>query len=762
MTFDKRLVGIVFEGIGSDTAESGGILWYYGNPQNVPATSTYEWVNALVEVPSTITDSVDVWTGQVKTSPINIAVANVDLAARSLLYQQAKTPHYMVAALAAAATSLTISATTLAGTVIFVNDEAILLGTHSGGGTYTGCTRGYWSTIDAPHEVNTYVYTKNPYLRYRAYKLIVHDVLAGTTSTIQRGYINRIATNAEGTVIQIGCQELLSLLSGATINRGSPKSRITGTVDAQGILSPQLDTTLNVESRVWRDDSSAKSYWLQTGGTVVNGSILNGVFSPLATGPVVFRDAPDIEYDARSESERYSPFGDDGLELFVVVRSLLSGATALTSTAGLGTTNAFNAIAIAYAFLRSGFGSSDSGFDQWRGNWGVGLPGDYFDDAAIQAVIDGAADDKVDQMLLGWDGEPVTVEDLVCEKLLRPHGKFLANKMNGDITIGWIRILDIEEFADAPTLTALPKTLQWEVDLNGAFSAVIAEVGESPFSDPDRIVVESRSGSSQDSSRRALYDTRRELVYDYSTMYSGGSNLAIRATLMSRLMQGIQAVPKITIDVVEPASGVEYNLGEWYKVSVPDITAYANGALDAWWVDATATRIPFSTSAAQFTGLLTGRRHNIKNGSYTLTLLMLAYRDNAFIRWRAPSAVVASNFVIGDGTYLVTTDANTFHASDYDAEKFSAGDIVDLFYGDGERVDGGAANVTTVISVSAAVIVITATPDVPTDGMIIRLAAFNLYGDGGEPVPGAGRAYVFAADGATDTIYSTDAADIYG
>ena len=753
--FDHRLVGVVFEGVGEDTSKSGGIIWYFGNPSNVPSSTSYQWVNALVEVPSTIADSVDVWTGQVRTSPINVAIANVELAATRLLYQQAKTRHSLDVALAAGSTSVTLTSTSLAGSVVFISDEAILLGTHAGAGVYTGCTRGYWSTIDAPHAKNAYAYTKNPYLRYRSYKLIVHDVLAGTTSTIQRGYINKIATNSDGTLIQVGCQELLSLLSGATINRGAPKIRVTGTVDAQGILSPQLDTQLDVASRIWRDDSTARSYWLQTGGTLVNGSILDGVFSPLATGPVVFRDAPDIEYDSRSDDERYSPFGDDGFELFVVVRSLLGSATALTSTAGLAS-NAFNAVAIAYAFLRSGFSDADTDFDQWRGEWGVGLPVDYFDDTAIQSVIDDSPDDKVDQLILGWDGEAVTVEELVCERLLRPHGKFLANKMNGDITIGWVRVLDIEEFSNAPTLTAIPKTLQWEVDLSGAFSAVVAEVGATPFSDPDRIVAESRTGEAQDSTRRALYDTRRELVYDYSTLYSGGSNLGTIATLMSRLMQGIQAVPKITIDVVEPVAGVEYNLGEWYRVSVPDIQAYANGALDAWWVDASATRIPFSTSAAQFTGLLTGRRHNIKTGSYTLTLLMLAYRDNAFVRWRAPSAVVAS--VVGG--YDITVETNAFHASSSDASKFSVGDWVDLYYADGEQV--GPGNEVQISAIAGDVISVGPTADVPTAGMILRLAKFSTYGDGGEPVSGAGRAYVFAADAATDLIQSTDAADIYG
>jgi len=754
--FDQRLVGIVFEGIGDDTSKSGGIVWYYGDSKNVPSATDYEWVGALTEVPKTITDSIDVWSGMVKTSPINVGIANIEISAKKLLYQQAKTQVYLVSALSDSATSITLSSTSLASSAIYVGDEAILVGTHSGGGVYAGCTRGYWSTIAAPHVVNSYVYTKNPYLQYRSYRLIVRDTIAGTESTIQRGYIQRISTNGVGTVIQIGCQELLSLLSGAEINRGSQKLRVTGVVDSQGILSPQLDTQITTESRVWRDDSSAKSYWLQTGGTVVNGSILDGIFTPLATGPVVFRDAPDIEYDARSETERYSPFSDDGYELFVVVRSLIGGAAALASSGGLGSTNAFNSVALAYAFLRSGFGSSDSGYDQWQGNWGIGLPGDYFDDSAITGLIAESPDDKVDQLILGWDGEAVTVEDLVCEKLLRPNGKFLSTKMNGDITIGWIRILDIEEFADAPILTPVPNTLQWAVDLNGAFSAVVAEIGETPFSDPDRIVIESRSGQAQDSARRALYDTRRELTYDYSTLYSGGSNLAVRATLLSRLMQGIQAVPKITIDVVEPSAGVEYNLGEWYKIAAPDISAWSSNGADAWWVDAGGSRVSFDVGEAQFTGLLVGRKHDIYRGMYTLTLLMLAYRDNAFVRWRAPSAVIASVA----GTYDITVEANFFHASSSDASKFSVGDWVDLYYADGEQV--GAGNEVEITAIAGDVISVGPTADAPTAGMVLRLAKFSTYGDGGEPVSGAGRAYVFAADSATGLIQSTDTADIYG
>ena len=185
--------------------------------------------------------------------------------------------------------------------------------------------------------------------------------------------------------------------------------------------------------------------------------------------------------------------------------------------------------------------------------------------------------------------------------------------------------------------------------------------------------------------------------------------------------------------------GQTFNLGDWVRLNAPDIQS-------AWWVDATGARIAFDSTQPQFTGLLVGRRHNIYRGTYTLTLLMMAYRQNSFIRWRAPSAVVVS-YVEGGGGVQITVSANIFHAVDTDASKFSVGDVLDYYYADGEFVVGSTC---VVLDITGNVIT-TTTSVVPTAGMILRLSDFSNYGDGGEPVAGAGRAYAYIGN-----------ADIYG
>jgi len=744
--FAERTVAIVFEGIGNDVTKSGGIAYAFGRAPS--GASDYEWLtDTLIKIPETITTSVDVWTGQVKTSPINVSIANVDLAARKLLYQQARTDDVVDVALSDTATSIDLSNAGLSGTVVYIGNEAIKLGTLASG-VYP-CTRGYWGTIAEPHAVGAFVFARNPFLLYRTYRLIVYDHTAQSEQTIQRGYISGIQTNNEGTTIEIACQELLALISRARLNRGAPKINVTGSITHDAALGGQLNDDVLFESRVWRDDSSSKATWLNVGGTIALGFLANGVWTPLLTGALAGANAPEIEFDKIDDSALSSSFSEDAYELFVIVRGLLF-ALSTPSSAGLGDPGAFNAVQLAYSFLRSGRAASDSGDDQWAGNWGLGLPAEYFDTAAIEALIGDSASDIVQRLILGWDGEEVEIEDLVCNKLLRPRGKFLANTQSGLITIGAIALLDIAQFAGAPVLTPIAPRLQLTIDLNGSFSAVAAEVGETPWSDPDRIVVESRTAQAQDASRRALYDTRRELVYDYSTLYAGGDNLGIQATLLSRLMAGIQAVPQVTIDVVESAGS--YDLGSWYKIAAPEVH-------QAWWVDASGERVEFPvTPDAQFTGVLVGRKYNISSGLYTLTLLMMQFRDNSFIRWRAPSGVVAS--YADTGSYQITIQQNAFHAGTSDASKFSVNDYVQLFYADGEPTPGGDA--TPVLSITGNVIEVAATVDVPTAGMVLRLANFNIYRNGGQPVAGAGRAYVFYADATTGLIYETDAADIYG
>jgi len=746
--FAERTVAIVFEGIGDNVAKPNGIAYAFGRAPT--SASDYEWlVDTLIKIPETITTSVDVWTGQVKTSPINVSIANVDLAARKLLYQQARTDDTVDVAVSDGATSIDLSNAGLSGTVVFVGNEAIKLGTLSSG-VYP-CTRGYWGTIAEPHAVGAFVYARNPFLLYRTYRLIVYDHTSQSEQTIQRGYISGIQTNNEGTTIEIACQELLALISRAQLNRGAPKINVTGSITHDAAIGGQINNDADMSSRVWRDDSVAKTAWLNVGGTIAVGSLENGVWTPIGTGAVAGANAPEIEFD-RIDNAQSSPFSEDAYELFVVVRGLFGGPTSLTSSAGLGVSGAFNAIQLAYSFLRSGRGAADSGDDQWAGNWGLGLPAEYFDTAAIEALIDDSASDIVQRLILGWDGEAVEIEDLVCNKLLRPRGKFLANTQSGLITIGAISLLDIAQFAGAPVLTPIAPRLQLTIDLNGAFSAVAAEVGETPWSDPDRIVVESRTAQSQDSSRRALYDTRRELVYDFSTLYAGGNNLGIQATLLSRLMAGIQAVPQVTIDVVESSSAT-YDLGSWFKIAAPEIH-------QAWWVNAANERVEFPlTPDAQFTGVLVGRKYNIGSGGYTLTLLMMQFRDNKFIRWRAPAGLVVSYANVA-GNYQITIAPNEFHAGVTDASKFSANDYVQLFYADGEPAPGGDG--VLVLGIVGNVIEVAATVDVPVAGMILRLATFSVYGNGGQPVTGAGRAYVFYADSATGIISGSETADIYG
>lgn len=50
-----------------------------------------------------------------------------------------------------ATTSITFDRTDLEGQVVYVGREAILVGTHASGGTYNGCTRGYYTTTPTAH-----------------------------------------------------------------------------------------------------------------------------------------------------------------------------------------------------------------------------------------------------------------------------------------------------------------------------------------------------------------------------------------------------------------------------------------------------------------------------------------------------------------------------------------------------------------------------------------------------------------------------------
>lgn len=752
----RRTIGLLIEGVGNDTAKSKGLVFYNGSrlPSGYfDAQPDYEWTPGLVDIPDTIDSSLSPFTGKIRAGGVSLSLPMTDLVARSLFYRQGRTNLTNGLALNTVQTALWIDGddkSGLSGSVVWIEDEAILMGTEGSPGQYTSCTRGYWSTIAAEHPLDVYVYTGNPFTLDRRATLVIYDARLGTIS--ERFYfVDDIGTNDEGTTAEIDLSDFLSLLVGAQINQGATPVTISGAIDTQpGFLQEggRVVARFDEADKVIKEPSgTARRTWWGAADTVHLGTTTDDV-TQLAglSGPIVWPGAPPAEADPDAEFNR-EPFMAVGHQLFMVRESPINpDSNDWSSSIGLGD-NYRNVIALAQGFMRSGYAEAVDGFDAWKGQFGAGFPPSFFDEVTTQITIDKHQEAQVDMLILGWEGEEVSISDLVIDRLLVPYGFLLASNQDNTIAIRSFDLLTVEDFANAGTVDPLPPKLGWKIPREGEFSRVVADIGETPWNDPDHRIVESRDGFRRDSQRRAVLSSRNELTLDLSTRAKGTADADIIPDLLSRAQRGIDQTPQLTIDVSPTeVTGVTYDLLTWVTINTPPTAR-------PWFLDSNGDRVGLDPTNPALAGLIVSRKESLESGRFELGLLLLNYENGDFIRWRAPSASIVS--YDNAGPYLLTVEQNVFNNSAADASFFTIGDHVEIYYPDLELVALGLEDLV-VGGVSGNVIELDAPTGVTvTAGMILRLSTLGNDATSGPFNPY--RAHVFASETVTD-----DPGDIYG
>ena len=405
-------------------------------------------------------------------------------------------------------------------------------------------------------------------------------------------------------------------------------------------------------------------------------------------------------------------------ELFVVTPN-----EARSSSRGLASdlTGAWrHRIALAYAFLRSGRGPVDSDWDRWTGVWGMGLRLSDFDHAAILTLIKQTAPD-VDQLVLGWDGEPVPIEPLICDTLLLPGGYHLATKEDGRIYFASFRLPNIDDLAAAPVVLAIPQTLEEDMVIEDQATSVVAEIGGTPWADPDLLSIDIVTGQRTDTTRSAAYESASQFPIDFQTVARTREDIV--PEVLERLGAARLGPPRISIRATRLSDNT-YDLGRWYVLEIP---------VEDWW--ATNGDINPDPPPELRLGYLVARQYNIENATYDLTFL--SHKDDGRVaRMRAPAGLVT-----GAGT-STTIPLAVGHG-------FQVGDVVDTCTSSGVVVKqklGVLSRTGTSITVDASATFLST--------YVVRLTKFALY----TLTP---RRWTYIGD-ATEFIDGTDAADIYG
>ncbi len=736
----RALIGFQFEGVGLDTGKAGGLCLCWGTWAPHP-DSELEWVDALTELPDAVSTEVNPYTGDWSTSAFNVSFSASDRLARLFLSDQRRAQAALAFGINSSTGVISIGLTTLEGSVIWVDDEAILLTSHSGLGVYT-CTRGFWGSTAVSHAGGALVFTRIPHWQMRLVRLIEHDVETGTERTRWRGLVRDI--NQERGTITVSCDEYLAALTRAEVNR-SPRDLAQG-AGLRWEVRP-ASVVLRGAAAVAAPSSVAQGAGTATLYVEADGYVSSIEQATLEGGAPLFVD--QWLYGRRPEASSGDSFDGSLWEVLVLPDALDGLVTAYPHA---------HPLTSALALLTSSGTGSNGDFDVLGVAWGLGL--DVVNLESWTKEIERTPYIAIDHLTLGAGGASVNVLQVVQDVLLRPFGYFLAITVEGLLSIARLGLPTLAAQAAAGTGASVypDGPLVLERALGEQALEVAAQVGGTPGTGDGRAVL-LREPSSY--TRRSQLGDARRLSYDLqaisprrlSTVRRGGG--ALVSALASLLSLGLDTVPRLRVRIADhTVTGTAApDLGAW--VTISDLGPIQ----DAWLVDAAGERVNDVTGPS-WIGMVVGRSWDLSNHTYTLTLLLLGYRVGAYVRERAPAAVVTS---WNAGTLTATVEASTFGGAPTDPQTFKAGDEVALYERDG-RIAGSI--VRTVTAVTASSITLSGAFDVaPSAGRVIGLPLSNEYANPTR-YPATPRPYAAIADAGELIIEeldgSTSEPDIFG
>ena len=771
--------GIAIEGVGLDTTKTAGTIWHFGDQLSAAAqtASTFDWEGGtnsnagLVQQTSMkISTSVDPFTGDLRDSAFSFELHYSDTAAQNLIYLQVETVLSMSggasvgANLSDSGTTITIDGTGdtgLANTVVWIADEAILLGTHNGSGEYavSGGTsgRGIYGTTATMHRINEKVYTANNTLAGRRVRLYQFDHSDSSLVVKWTGFVNdHIGTVGDGLKIRIPCQGLLSVLKGAVINRGAPlKADAMAWMFAGNSLQPSgyIDHhSKGEQKRVAKAGDTAHKQAYQLDEAIIFGDYSDTkVSSTKATEFLrnsstahLWDVAPGFDPDAAGE-DSLSTVGYQRTiyEVFVVARKIdeeqaLASANMFSATRDL--TFPFHPAEIAMALLTStrdtAVSTSTILWDCLNYPWSVGAPLAWFDASGISTAIDETQHRKIDQLTLGYDGKPVNAWEVCKSVLLAPHGLFFGSTSAGLVNIGRFKgAADIKDSINATAITAIPEVLEWAPSRADSVDVITGTVGATPLGyEGVPITVNARdyaTDEANDSLRAALFTQRKEFEIDYQTINAHNAKELVDG-LISKIITLHLASPRIKIRV---ANADTYDIGAYFSFTV-DVTKHPEN--NGWFVDNTGA-MTSTTTGASFIGMLVGRTFDVRAQTYDLTLLLTNYRLGKYPRHRPPSAEVAS---YDQPSSTITTVSSAFASGD-DARTFAATQFVEVWKPNYTLRSGtvGSPDAIEIASVANDSIVLnSAFATDPVAGDIIELA--HLTTATGSPEDGTTQPYL--------------------
>lgn len=678
---------------------------------------------------------------------------------------------------------------------VFIGNEVMRITGDSGGGTYT-ISRGKWGTDAEAHDQGSWVYTKNPYWRGRRVKRFILDEnnASQLRSTEQ---IQRISTNSDGTRITVQTTSLLAPEAGIRLNRDSPDYLRRGDLVSADVRRSYNDgAILSIQGSieiadVFQDDFSSVSRVFKVGaalnkptaiqvGTALTYSKVDGNRLSFGGRPF-FGTSYDVNFeDEELEGMVEGPF----FEVAVVSKEMDAylegiGESKVSFTRDLD--YPYHPLSIIAALHLSNTSTTldTAGFNVLNGNyWGADFNalfsvGTYL--TQLTNLIEKTRWMEIDDLILGWDGEPVDPW-AVAFQLASFYGFGFGVDKTGGPTIYQARPVDVGEYDSAFSNQVRAKMgeegpiIQWESAHEEAYNAVTINVGERPWGDDAVPVTVPISGTQ--TQRATRYSATSEMVYD-APFIAPGNTQAVRAYAINLAVLLHYANPRLRISVEDfERESLDYDIGEVTRLHT--LPQQRGGETLAWLLDSDGEETTNASDIA-FTGRLVGRTERFgKDRSFELVMLLLNHRTGTLVRWRAPSVVVSFAGVPEVGQIDVTAqDPSVFGAAtgDTDADWLTVGDEV-RFWTRSLALDGtlnGAFRVSAVSGTSIILDDLDGTAALFAGDRILRLAPFDPASgtgyDNTSVLTNVDRVYVFLGDDdIPHTIGNagTEAGDIYG
>lgn len=700
-----KAFGVIIEGIWCDPTTfkpsifGGGMIQRNQFVTIGPFDSYAFKPNMLASTPQLSSTDLDIFTSKIRSGSVTIKLnANPDVSTRLLGQNISRRPNARFTADVDTVTStVSITGGPTVGEFYYVGEEVIQINSDLGGGSYQ-VVRSCGETQAQEHKSGDGLYIKPNYWIGRTVKIVVMDfennfntnpVFSNTPTDVRvvwRGYLSAAPASVQGTTtIEIKADDLLSILNRIEVNKYrfsfSTNEALTGYLgsnDLVGLLGllANDEPSFEGQTRVLKYNdylANNEARAIQIGGSLgVSYGRNIGTSAKLSSPAFVDKEVVT------------GPF----YELAVWSKVLDAEVNDLTGSYISPTYNMpfpYHPLTIAGVLLASSRRTENSDLDQFdvmAPNFSAGI-GFLMDLNVWTSLIRETNEVEVDQLILGWDGEPVNLLKVILEQMLPAYG--FAITLNGDGRIIPIRtgIADIQQLVGAEITMPLPEYWEWKNIGSEVLDQIVAVVGETPWQQGTAVIVNGLSERTDVSGRTTRLNDLNKIEFNFPTIAQAGSLNYATSRLTNVLIWRFDGLPQITMRL--PANEAWY-CGQWIVLNKP------SGLITPILYDLDGNRSD-DWEDYRYIAQITSVRPNIESQYYEVKVVLANYVFAKLAKYRAPSCRIKED--LGSGFYKIEGLTSDFNAPESDAVKFAEGDEIELYDKTLKRKDG----ISDVISV---------------------------------------------------------------